>query len=240
MKQQLGRLFERWTGYQIMRQRPTGYDLARDITRWIPTLQVDTIIDVGANTGQSAHYFATAFERAVIHSLEPGSTIFEKLVENTRHLPSIVPHRVALDAQAGDHRHFVVEDDLSHLARDGEDIEGGVVETVSVETLGSFCRRIGIERVNILKVDTEGNDLAVLKGGDDLFRHGLVDIVQVEAGLNPMNDRHVLLQDFQNWLEERGYFLFGFYEQTHEFTGEPQLRRADVAFISPRLRKREA
>lgn len=237
MRQKVLKIFEQYSGYQIMRQRPAGHDLARDIARWLPNLAIKTILDVGANAGQSAHYFASAFEEATIHSLEPGSGIFEKLVDSTRHIPRVVHHRVALGAHAEAQRLFVVKNLVSHLAQDGENLDGTTVHPVQVETLDAFCQRVGIQHVNLLKVDTEGNDLDVLRGGDDLFRRAAVDIVQVEAGLYPMNDRHVPLRVFQDWLEERGYFLFGFYEQTHEFNGEPQLRRADVAFISPRLRE---
>jgi FkbM family methyltransferase len=229
------RLIERYTGMRVMRVPPPGLDLAFDLARFAPQLDIGAIVDVGANIGQSTIFYGRQYPKAEIHSLEPGAGLFEALVANTRHLPQVTCYKTALGAKA-EERTFVLNKTRSHLAEPEEQFDGLEHHTVTVETLQHFVERIGLKRIGMLKIDTEGLDFDVLRGGEALFADAVIDCVQVEAGLNPTNTVHVPLRDMQDWLESRGYYLFGYYEQTHEFNGDPQLRRADVAFISPRIR----
>jgi hypothetical protein len=60
-----------------------------------------------------------------------------------------------------------------------------------------------------------------------------IDFVEVEAGMNSGNKRHVPFDDLRTHLENLDYYLFGFYEQMHEWvTREPHLRRTNPVFIS--------
>ena len=56
------------------------------------------------------------------------------------------------------------------------------VETVDVDTLDNFLRRLDIERVGILKIDAEGFDMEVLDGGRDALSNGIAQFVIVEVG----------------------------------------------------------
>lgn len=237
----VARAFERLTGLRVFRTIPAGVALADDIARFTPGLNIETVVDVGGNIGQTATQFAAAFPHATIHSVEPGDGIYDKLVANTRHIPRIQCHKLALGA-GREQRTFVVRPGrelFSHLAKEGEDTTGRKTHAVQVDTLDSFCESLGLTRINVLKIDTEGNDLDVLRGAEALIAEGAIDFIQVETGLNPQNAAHVPFRSFLDWMEARGYFLFGFYDQVHEFRGEPHLRRADAAFISPRIRDRE-
>ena len=236
MQREARLLIERLAGIHMLRELPAGIDLAHDIKRWIPGLEVRTILDVGANVGQSARQFIEDYDHAIVHSFEPADTIFRKLKKNTEDCDRIHCHQLAIGRQA-EERAFVVKNLVSHIAAPDEDLHGREVQTTHVERLDQFCKRQNIAQINILKIDTEGHDFEVLEGSDELCQRSMIDLVLVESGLYPSNERHVPFRKFQDWFEERGYFLFGFYEQTHEFNGEPQLRRADVAFISPRVRE---
>jgi hypothetical protein len=60
--------------------------------------------------------------------------------------------------------------------------------------------------------------------------------VEVEAGMNASNKRHVPFETLKDYLELRSYLLFGIYEQVHEWpTKEPHLRRTNSVFISRRM-----
>jgi hypothetical protein len=106
-------------------------------------------------------------------------------------------------------------------------------EEVALETIDRFCLREDIARIGLLKIDTEGHDLAVLHGAELLLARQAVDLIQVEAGWHPGNRRQVPAEDFRTFLEPRGYRLFGIYQQVGEWpTGQPHLRRADLVFVS--------
>ena len=63
-----------------------------------------------------------------------------------------------------------------------------------------------------------------------------IDFIEVEAGMNPWNERQVPFEILKAHLESKNYFLFGIYEQVHEWpTKAPHLRRANAVFLSERL-----
>lgn len=109
-------------------------------------------------------------------------------------------------------------------------------EAVDIVTLDEFCASSRIERVSYLKIDTEGGDLEVLRGGERMLKGQRIDLVEVEAGMNAGNKRHVPFEALKGYLEARDYLLFAIYEQMHEWiTGEPHLRRTNPAFVSRRM-----
>ena len=109
-------------------------------------------------------------------------------------------------------------------------------ECVHIKRLDEFCQQEQIKRVSYLKVDTEGQDLEVLKGTEQMLRAQLIDIVEVEAGMNVKNTRHIHFDVFKNFLENHNYFLFGLYEQVREAPSrEPHLRRSNCVFISQNM-----
>lgn len=107
------------------------------------------------------------------------------------------------------------------------------LEQVSVDTVDGICDRHHISRIDFLKIDTEGSDMAVLEGAAGLVREQRIVIIQVEASMNSRNSHHVAFGAFQAYFEPRGYRLFAIYEQWPEWpTGEPHLRRTNPVYIS--------
>lgn len=228
-KQSLRLAVERVTGRRILRVLPRGLDVFWDIRNALPRYTPELILDVGANVGQSASEFARWAPRATIHCFEPVRQTFEALTRNTQQLAGVRCHALALGSRS--RRARMVLEGGSVSFRLG--IEGEGQEEVQVGTLGEFCERERIAKVSYLKIDTEGHDLEVLKGGAALLDAQAVDIVQVEAGMNAGNTLHVPFEHFRSYLNERGYALFGVYEQMEEWpTEEPQLRRSNLVFIS--------
>ena len=85
------------------------------------------------------------------------------------------------------------------------------IQTVKVDTLDDFCKSENIGFINYLKIDTEGFDLEVLKGGDLFISNHLVDFIEVESGMNITNQFHVALDELRHFIEQSGYFLYAFY-----------------------------
>lgn len=229
------RTFERVTGFRIIWTRPWGLEIAADFRQSLPTFPVRTVFDVGANVGQSAADFALHWPDAEIHSFEPATDLFEALVKNVGKIPTITPHQIAFDAKPREDLAFVVDGVLSHLQRPGEELGGKSVERIAVQSLDQFCSVQNIDSIDFLKIDTEGKDLDVLKGARTLLEDQKIGVVQVEAGLNPTNTTHVPFEKIKAFMEAQGYYLFGIYDQVHEWSGHPITRRCNPAFISPRL-----
>jgi FkbM family methyltransferase len=218
---------------------PWGLDAFVDIGRRAPQVRPTTIFDVGANVGQSALRFAERFPEATIWSFEPFEAAYAELEQATRGT-KVRCFRLAFGAEAFTATvPLAAKSDLNSLLSRATAAEVPR-ETVHVTTLDAFAVEHGVERIDFLKIDTEGFDLAVLQGAEQLLTSGAISLVQVEAGMTGKNLKHVPLEALRLHLEERGYDMFGLYEQTPEWSGEARLRFANVVFAAERISERAA
>jgi FkbM family methyltransferase len=224
------------------RNLPHGTKLFHDITHRLPQFRAEIVFDIGANVGQSTRKYLFWFSAAQIFCFEPVELTFNKLQKNLQEHSNVHCFKLALGGSnsRGDmvlhgpsERFFLVRtpEELSQYSQEK-------VEKVAIQTLDDFCKNSDIKKISYLKIDTEGNDLEVLKGAQGLLSEQRIDIVEVEAGMNPENTRHVPFEELTQYLEQRNYFLFGIYEQMHEWpTNAPHLRRTNPVFISKRVRE---
>lgn len=73
-----------------------------------------------------------------------------------------------------------------------------------------------------------------------MLKNKVIDFVQVELSMNPENTYHNSFLKTKMFIEELGYYIFGFYDQMPErHLGFPYLRRANAVFVSKFLKKRQ-
>lgn len=222
--------------YRIIRA-PRGYSVSFDLRDSVPALAPAVIFDVGANVGQSAELFLRAYPAAKIYCFEPVAASFHALRETLAEKGGQVElHQLAMGAERGQAR--IATSGTGTCATMMTPTTAGYQqsEEIRVDTLDTFCSNAGITRIDYLKIDTEGNDLNVLRGAEHLLGDGGATVVEVEAGMHPENRLHVPLEDLKAHLQEYGYRCFGIYEPVAEWTtGEPFLRRVNAVFIAPSL-----
>lgn len=241
LKETLRGGLERATGLRVMRQPPFGMDPFADLQLVFPRYPVRTVLDIGANEGQSVAMFRKAWPEAVIHCLEPVQATFDGLRARAEG-PKVKCHRIAIGAAdgeltmykaAGGQRTDISSPSAGHPALEGQEL---VQEQVPVHTLQRFFQDHGLNTADFVKVDTEGHDMAVIDGAEALFREGRIGVLQVEVGMNPGNRFHVPLHRMTERLAGLGHQLFGLYGQMHEWpTRQPILRRCDALYIPERM-----
>lgn len=193
-----------------------------------------TILDVGANIGQSAISYSISTEDCDIYSFEPIKKTYEELLKNTAGYPRVKAHNFGLGERSDTLRALSDGTSASNRIVHAES-EGQSYEDVSVVPGELFCRDNGIDHVSFLKIDTEGHDMSVLRGFDEFLRN--IDFIQVEASLNPQNTLHVPYRELEDYVRARGFLIFKIYGQTFEFHGggRPYARRGDFVFINEKL-----
>jgi FkbM family methyltransferase len=211
IKQSVKRLIEEALGVRVFRSLPRGIDVFQDIRDFLPNIQFTVVCDVGANTGQSVKTYLKQFPGSQIFCFEPVAATFDQLHAKFGGYDEVELVRVALGAAKGTGSMVLVgEPDRFYLQiiNDSSDsTTAEKLESVSIDTLDDFCDRRGIDFINYLKVDTEGGDLDVLKGATRLLKRQSVDVVEVEAGMNCRNRRHVPFDAFVRFFEECGYYI---------------------------------
>jgi FkbM family methyltransferase len=216
---------------------PFGVDLHYDIHARLPNERITSIIDVGANIGQSALAFAAAYPSAAIHCFEPVTATFNKLENATKPLGRQVHCiKLAVGNSIGD----VMFDGSAQSSDLFRQSDTGA-EKCLMTTLDEYYSFLGRQSAeySLLKIDTEGHDLEVLKGAKKILGKRRLSIIQTECSANSGNTYHAPFCAIQSYLEGHDYRLFGVYDQVSEWpTGEPHLRRINAVFISPKVIER--
>ena len=178
------------------------YELIR---RLAPGLSV--AVDVGANRGDWTVEVVRCAPDARVVCSELASPTRQRLRNRMAGLPQVC----VLDCGLGDAavevevKHYPSEDrwtscfDYPHPAP-------AVSLRESVRRADDELARLGIEQVDLLKVDAEGSDYAVLAGCSGLLERGAIGVVQFEYGFACVLAR-VFLLDFYELLGDAGYLL---------------------------------
>jgi len=160
-----------------------------DMKRFLPSDAAPLIIDVGGHIGDSVALFKKAFPSSMIHSFEPSPQSFEKLKQNTARDSEVFLWNCAMGAVAGKKTLLQNESSgMSSFLQLGEFGWGQIEKEsiVDVTTLDSFLAGHGIERVDILKSDTQGYELEVLKGAEEALRRNRIGLIYLELIFSPM------------------------------------------------------
>ncbi len=170
------------------------------------------IVDAGANDGRSAVRLAAAYPDASIYSLEPVESTYRELVRNTRHLASVRCYPLGLGSAPGTAEIFINEQATRNSLHPGF---GSATRSEEIElvTLDGFLEAEGISTVDLLKVDTEGHDLEVLKGATRALSEGRIRAIQVEVGFGQGAAELPRLGDFVRFLNRFDCYLLGVYNQ---------------------------
>lgn len=207
--------------YAKRRYMPRGIDWLSDLVRLLPAGTVRTVVDVGANEGQTAQAVLKVFPRATVHAFEPVAETFEVLRQALATDARVHLSRLAVSSAAGV-VHIQARSQLSHIVP-ASAAGGPDVESVDAVTLDGYCARHEIARIDILKTDTEGHDLEVLKGARQLFVAGKIEWVFVEVTFDRHDGTHSQFGAIHEWLEEHGMAAWCFYDHYHSEAGRKLL-----------------
>lgn len=210
----------------------------------------DIVFDVGANIGEWTEGVLEHVQPKHIFAFEPVPSIAdifrEKIVDDRVSL-----HECAVSQQRGSAYFFYYpyvegcweDGTLSSLYKrarveDMFNVSGQEV-TVNTVRLDDFCAEKGVDRINFLKIDTEGAEWDVLSGAEKLLREGNIDFIQFEYG-QTYTDSSRTLKEIYHYLQNFGYAIFKIH-----FEGLAYVREWSDAFedyyqsnflaISPRI-----
>ncbi len=176
--------------YQSFRISGESYLIHKLLPQLFYTHSELVFFDVGANEGTYSESLLSSFPAASIHSFEPHPKTFQRLEDRLKGRAHTFNY--GLGETAGTLQLFDVEDTAgtSHASLYSEvirDIHYKEVHAVDVEIklLDEVVKELGVKHIDLLKIDTEGNELAVLKGASRLLAEGRLSIIHFE--FNEMN-----------------------------------------------------
>jgi FkbM family methyltransferase len=162
------------------------------------------MVDVGACKGGAFRQFAE--KHWIIHAFEPNPPLFDALREKFN-LPNVTLNNSAVSDVEGEEIPFYTSEEsigISSLKPFRETHE--LATHVKTVTLDNYLHTNGLNRIDFLKVDTEGFDLMVLKGLD-LEQHA-AEVVLCEFEDRKTTPLGYSMHDMAGHLESFGYTVY--------------------------------
>ncbi len=193
-----------------------------------------TVIDVGASWGLFTYHLARRVgQKGAVYSYEPhpaNAVVLQKLAKARS---QVIFQPVALSDSVGQAgmkvpvRNKRLVTAQSSIAHGFEGINGVVVERVEVPTVRLDDEVEAALQVDFVKIDVEGHEMSVLRGGKSMFQRCL------PAVLIEIEQRHLVvpIQDVFRELQEFGYHLFYIDELSLRPITEFDARRDQVSKI---------
>ncbi|MDP1955365.1 MAG: FkbM family methyltransferase [Polaromonas sp.] len=186
------------------------------------------LLDIGAHKGYWSENAASLLRyhkaQGHVHAFEPTSSTYSYLAEKFLGSQVVTANKIAMSDRSGESDFFIAGElagTNSLLKKDG-----ARVETVNTMRLDDFLLMHQIEHVLLVKSDTEGHDLSVLRGAAETLQKGLIDAWQFEYNHRWITGRS-FLKDVFDFIVDKPYLLgklYGngieTYEQWH-----PELER---------------
>lgn len=180
----------------------------RELEFWRQYLQPGmNAIDIGASVG--IYTFSAAQRVGVngrVYAIEPFSTAVDCLQETCRHnqLENVEIFRQAI-GDRDDKARLVLQSssEFNYIAAVDRVLTPATeIEEVDCITLDTFVERLGIDRLEVIKISTEGNELAILSGSEQTLAKFAPTIIY-----NSYTSKGVDLAAAQ-YLLDRDYELF--------------------------------
>jgi FkbM family methyltransferase len=203
---------------------------------WLLNSGIRTVVDVGANTGQFARTIHEVLPEAYIYSFEPLSDCFVELQRVMGGIRTFRAFNTALDDRDGDAEFYRSSWSPSSSLLPMQELHkqnfpftaGESRETVKVRRLDDCAKELTIEKEVLVKLDVQGAEDKVIRGGRNLLQRAKVLIV--ETSMDSLYEEQPLFADIFKLLEGLGFRYKGALSQAFSLL-DGSVLYADSIFI---------
>jgi FkbM family methyltransferase len=172
----------------------------------------DVVFDIGGNHGEWST-FALKYQPSIqIMTFEPVPFVFKSLKNALEPYSNVQLFNYALSDQSGTavFHYYPEADGLSGFyyreVLRGDHPDPLILE-VNQTTLDVFCESKGINKIDFIKIDTEGAEWKILKGAKNLLKNQQIRAIQFEYG-GCYVDAKTTLRDVMLYFKENRYIVF--------------------------------
>lgn len=101
-------------------------------------------------------------------------------------------------------RHFGLMPGSAEWARG---LESHCKQTIKTETADNFFRSQNLERIDFLKLDTQGTELEILKGAREYLTAGKIAVVKTEVLFLPVYRNQCTFSDIDRFMKDQGFMF---------------------------------
>lgn len=173
------------------------------------------ILDVGANVGSMTLEFARLVPQGRVYSFEPTDYAYTKLVRNCNLNPElkrrIVTNQLFVSDQTTQNHRITAYSSwkVDRIASDSHRLHGGSArpaQGVAALALDDFCRKEGVDKVHLIKIDTDERELPVMQGAQQTVERHRPYLI-FEVGLCVMEELGFNFKQYIDYFSPFGYLL---------------------------------
>lgn len=209
-------------------------------------LKVKWIMDVGANVGDVAEAGLKSYPDSKIICFEPVKDTFSILsnrlsgYSSRTHLYNLALSNVEEECEINITSSHGANS-IMPQAKIHKDLNPNVreigKEIIHLVKLDDFCKQLPSQKIDILKIDVEGHELNVLKGGENFIKNN-VEVVLIEISF--MRDTSIEEQSIFkifSFFEEMEFSLINIIDLHHVEESPVQIVQMDCVFRNRRFLK---
>jgi FkbM family methyltransferase len=175
------------------------------------------LFDVGANVGDFSISAIRSFRQVhnnksiVVHAFEPIPSAFGQLQAALQNEKDCFVVNTGISETEGQAEMFLTDtaDKCASLYKRHE-LAPSRATTIGLRRLDTYIESLQIEKIDLLKIDTEGHELAVLKSAGKYLNPDTIHTIQFEYGGTYL-DARIYLKDIYTLLESKGYEIYKIY-----------------------------
>jgi FkbM family methyltransferase len=208
---------------------------------WLKNYHIKTIIDVGAYHGEVSKSLHLLFPDADIFAFEPVEEnldiIYKKLDKKAKVIPMALSDKIEkkqFNVYSKKYLSSFLNMDAEYsrkLLPTGKPIKTNI--TVETTTLDSFFKKKQLKKHIILKIDTQGSEGVVLKGGKNLLKS--VSIIHLEAPFDSFYAKQDYFANIYDFLIKQGFKYVGEARESNFYPLFKPQYSTNCLFINPKL-----
>lgn len=192
-----------------------------NILKSLKKLNINYIFDVGSHRGESIDYFIKLKNLKKIQSFEPQKDIFLVLKKKYKNNNKVILNQIAL-SQNENYKDFYINDlsSTSSFSRLNKkslwlkiknkilNKKNPIINKIKIRslTIDKFIKQKKIKKIDLLKIDTEGHELEVLKGALKTIKEQKVKFILIELHFSKMYQNYSK-KKIESFLAKNNFFL---------------------------------
>ncbi|MDX2189096.1 MAG: FkbM family methyltransferase [Bacteroidota bacterium] len=160
------------------------------IKKYISPLNSPIVFDVGANVGDFTSLILKSNNSSICYLFEPHPVTF-KTLDAKFNQSNVFKYNIGMGKQADTLQIFDYEGTNNEHASMIQEVitqfhkESSISHSVKITTIDDFCTANNIQKIDLLKIDTEGFEYNVLLGATEMLNQNKIKFIHFE--FNAMN-----------------------------------------------------
>ncbi len=169
-------------GYKISKNKKNKFKNFDLIFKKILNFNKITIIDIGANKGQTIERFKKIFNKPKIYAFEPTNNLIKLLDKKYVNDQNVKIFNQAVGNKNGKTIFYnYLNDELNSLHKIKDTNHKKFIKTkCKITTLDRFCLKHKLKKIDVLKIDTQGNEKNILEGAKKSLKNGVFKVIELE------------------------------------------------------------